>query len=271
MQAILSKSEAMLLVALLAVATAALAGPPLALSPDEQGFLADDRVLWGVMYALDVYSTLPFALAGAAGLVALWFAPQRRTTNMQRAMLLLFLGGLCVQAIGSAAYHLDPDAAGLAAARFCTSLSFAGLLGLAVAGHVSERAGAAVGLIALAGGIACVKCWSETGNVLPWAVVQVAGLMVLWWAATLHPRMQALPVNWSLVLLAHGAARLLEINDYAIYELAQHIVSGQTLSNIVASAAAWPVIAALAGPGRSVQNAVDAELAEDGAIRWSNA
>ncbi len=44
---------------------------------------------------------------------------------------------------------------------------------------------------------------------------------------------------WALVLLAYGAAKLLETNDHAIYELTSHWVSGHSLKHVVASMAAW--------------------------------
>ena len=244
MQTILSKSEAMLLVALLALITAALSAPPIITSPFEHDF-ADQRVLWGVRYAMDLFSNIPFALAGLAGTVALWRAPRRALTNMQRAMLTLFFAGLGLVAFGSWTYHLDPSPAGLAVDRYCMAVAFAGMLGLAAAGHVSERAGAALGLVALGLGLACVKSWSLTGDALPWAVFQVGGMLVLWWLASLHPMLRALPVNWALVLLAYGAAKLLEINDYAIFEFTHHAVSGHTLKHLVASMAGLPVLMAL--------------------------
>ena len=271
MQTMFSKSEAMLLVACLALAVAALFGPAIPPSLYEHDF-ADQRVLLGVTYAMDVFSNLPFALAGFVGVVCLWRAPRRAVSNMQRAMSLLFFAGLVLVAIGSSAYHLDPGPQGLAVDRYCMAMAFAGLLGLAAAGHISERAGAALGLAAMATGMGAVKYWTFTADALPWAVFQVGGMLLVWWIAAQHPRVRALPVNWSLVLLAYGSAKLLEINDYAIYELTAHIVSGHTLKHIVASMAAWPVIAAVASAGRSVQNAPVAEAADEPAIRWwSNA
>lgn len=271
MQTMFSRTEAMLLVAFLAMVGAALAAPALPTSPYEHQF-ADQRMLFGVMDAFDVFSNLPFALAGLVGAGFLWRAPRRTVSNMQRAMLLMFLAGLVLVAIGSSAYHLDPGPRGLAADRYCMAVAFAGLLGLAAAGHVSERAGALLGLASLAAGLSAVKYWTLTADALPWAVFQVGGMLVLWWIAAQYPRLRALPVNWALVLLAYGSAKLLEINDYVVFEFTGHLVSGHTLTHLVASMAAWPVIGALAAAGRSVQNAPVADSADEAAIRWwSNA
>jgi hypothetical protein len=267
MHAVPSKTEAMLLVAVAVLSAVAFFAPPLAQSAHHHDF-ADGRILWGVLYAMDVYSNVPFALAGLAGAWALLRAPRRTLSNMQRAMAILFFAGLGLVAMGSATYHLDPHDATLALDRFCMAVAFAGLLGLVAAGHIGERAGAAVGIGSVVAGCAAVEVWSQTGNVLPWAVFQFGGMAVLWWMATLQPRLRALQVNWALVLLAYGAAKLLETNDHAIYELTSHWVSGHSLKHVVASMAAWPVISAIVAVAERRQNAVDVGVAEDVAIRW---
>jgi hypothetical protein len=216
----------------------------------------------------DVLSNIPFALAGAGGLALLWTAPARSFTNMQRAMAFLLFGGLLLVAIGSAAYHLAPSDAGLAADRYCTAVAMAGLLGLAAAGHVSERAAAALGMVSLYVGLLAVKIWVLTANVLPWGVFQLGGLALLAWLATLTPLMRALPVKWSLVICACVAGKVLDLNDYPIYELTQHLVSGHTLQHVLAAAAVWPVISALAAVRGWRRQAV--EIEPDGRVemRW---
>lgn len=271
MRAILTKTEAMLLAAFLALLAAALAGPAIGQSPHYHDF-ADQRSMFGVLYAMDVLSNLPFALAGLAAMWFLWRAPARSISNMQRAMSLLFAAGLVLVAFGSATYHLDPIDTGLAVDRYCIAVAFAGLLGIAAAGHVSERAGAALGLLALFAGLASVKLWAATGNLLPWSVFQFGGLVMLWWLASLTPGIRALRVNWALVILAYGVAKALEINDYPIYQLTQHVVSGHTLKHLVASLAAWPVISALAHAGEARDNAAHIAFGDEGLeIRWSKA
>lgn len=271
MRAVLSKTEAMLLVAVAVLIAVAAGAPPLAQSAHHHAF-ADGRTFWGVLFAMDVFSNVPFALAGLAGFWMLLRAPRRSLSNMQRAMAILFFAGLGLVAMGSATYHLDPHDGTLAVDRYCMAVAFAGLLGLVAAGHVSERAGALVGMSGLVLGAAAVETWARTGNVLPWAVFQFGGMVVLWWMATLQPRLRALQVNWALVLLAYGAAKLLESNDHAIYELTSHWLSGHSLKHIVASMAAWPVVAAIGTVVQRRQNAIEPGVAEDVAIRWwSNA
>jgi hypothetical protein len=267
MRAILSKTEALLLATVLAMVGGALGAPALQ-QPAHHHHFADERTLWGLPHAMDVLSNLPFAAAGLLGLLLLWRAPARAFTNMQRAMAALFFCGLVLVTFGSSIYHLDPIDATLAVDRYCMTVAFAGLLGLVAAGRVSERAGAALGLVALAMGMACVKWWEASGNVMPWAIFQYGNMLLLWCLALTRPCMRALRVSWTLVLLAYGLAKLLEVNDHLIYLVTDNIVSGHTLKHLVSSMAAWPVLAAVAAAARSRQNASDVVVADDVAIRW---
>lgn len=267
MRSILSKTEAVLLLACTALLGVALFAPAMSQSIHQHAF-ADTRTLWGVLYAMDVLSNLPFALVALAGFWLLWRLPARSISNMQRAMALLFLGSLVLVAVGSSTYHLDPQDATLALDRYCMALAFAGLLGMAAAGHVSERAGAALGLALLALGPLAVYAWSVSGNVMPWAVLQFGGMALMWWLAMLRRREGALRIDWALVLLAYGAAKLLELNDHALYHLSGELVSGHSLKHVVAALAAWPVLVGLARHGRPRQNASPVIIADEVAIRW---
>jgi hypothetical protein len=267
MHSILSKTEAMLLMAVLAMVAVAVGGPALQQAAHHHHF-ADDRLLWGIPHAMDVLSNLPFALAGLAGAWLLWRAPAGALTNMHRAMAWLFCAGLVLVTLASSLYHLDPVDATLAVDRYGMVIAMAGLLGLVVAGRVGERAAAAMGVGCLVLGLASVKYWLLTGDILAWAVFQFGGMLLVWCLALTRPCMRALPVNWTLVLLAYGAAKLLESHDHAIYLMTDQLVSGHSLKHVVASMAAWPVLSAIAAVSRSRQNASDIVVADDVAIRW---
>lgn len=230
----------------------ALFAPSLAQPPNAHDFV-DQRALWGVPHALDVLSNLPFAIAGWLGLRALRGAA---VSDAQRACVRLFFAGLIVVAVGSSWYHWMPNDFGLAIDRASMSVAFAGLLGLLVAGLVSDRAGAwtAGALLVLA--LASVAAWYATGNVLPWAVVQFGGMPLLLVAAWKAPRDGALAVRWSLVLLAYALAKLCESNDALVYAATGELLSGHSLKHVVAALAAWPVLHALAARTRG-QNAAE--------------
>ena len=249
----LSKSEALLLAACAALFALACFGPFVSQAADYHSF-ADQRELWGVPYAMDVVSNLPFALAGIAGLVALGQLPDRSLANVTRAMAALFFGGLVITAAASSWYHWRPDDAGLAVDRIGMAIAFAGLLGLAAATRISDRAGAALGLALLVAAPLAVQAWSVTGNLLPWAALQSGGMLFVLVAAVMPRRSAALDIRWAWVILAYGVAKVLEANDHEVYQVTGEFISGHTLKHVVAALAAYPVIAALRAPAISKQN-----------------
>ena len=254
MRSRINKAETLLLLACLGLAVPALFAPPVS-PPSHYHEFADQRMLWGLPFAMDVLSNAAFALAGIAGGAALVMLPARSLSNVQRAMAVLFFTGLVLTAGASSWYHGYPDEAGLLVDRCGMAFAFAGLLGLAAAGRVSERGGAALGLAVLALGPFCAHVAFARGNVLPWALLQFGGMALVIWLAMLRPRYGALDIRWSMVILAYATAKLLEMNDATVYQLTGRLVSGHTLKHVVAALAAWPVIAAIRALGRSRQNA----------------
>ena len=261
-----SKPEIMVLAACLGLSGLALFGPAFG-QPGSYHDFADQRMLWGLPFAMDVLSNLAFALAGLAGFGCLLAALPRRLTNVQRAMAAMFFAGLLLTAAASSWYHWQPDDAGLAIDRSGMAVAFAGLLGLAAAGRVSERAGAALGLGVLALSPPAVMAAVNAGNVLPWATLQFGGLALLLWFAQRSPRVVALDVRWGRVIALYALAKLFEIGDATIFEWTGHLVSGHTLKHVVAACAAWPVIAAIGALRNSGQNAPVVDRTKDVAAR----
>ena len=240
----LTRNETWLLLAVAVLAALAVFGPALAQPPHLNAF-ADQRTLWGIPHALDVLSNLAFALAGGAGLWRLR-EPGAPLYRVQRRCARLFFTGLLATAAASSYFHWAPDDLGLALDRAGMSIAFAGLLGMAAAARVSDRAGQALALAMLAFGPVSVAAWFATGNVLPWAVVQFGGMgLLLLVLAIGREHLASLPVRWSLVLLAYALAKLLEANDAAILRASGELLSGHTLKHVVAALAALPVLAAL--------------------------
>ena len=259
MRLTLSRNELLLALAAGALLLVAVFAPAVAQPLHYQDF-ADQRTLWGLPHALDVLSNVPFALVGLLGLRALRRLPAGEVSNAQRACARLFFAGLLVVAVGSSWYHFQPNDFGLAIDRASMSIAFAGLLGLLVAGVVSDRAGTVTAGALLVLGLASVLAWYETANVLPWAVVQFGGMPLLVLAALTRPRAGALVVRWSLVLLAYALAKLFESNDLLVYTASGELLSGHSLKHVVAALAAWPVLHALAVRARG-QNVSQVEFA----------
>jgi hypothetical protein len=240
----LTRRELALLAFVVLLLLVALFAPPLAQPPMPHAF-ADQRTLWSLPHALDVWSNLPFAIVAAFG-----FATLRKAggslSGTERGCALLFFAGLVVTTCGSAWYHLAPNDAGLAIDRASMSVAFAGLLGLLATRLVSARAGGLLAIVMLVLALASVAIWFSTGNVLPWALVQFGGIPLLLIAALRPAPAPALQVRWGLVLLAYAFAKWLEVNDQAVFEATGQLLSGHTLKHIAAALAAWPVVAAVA-------------------------
>lgn len=248
--------ERALLLAVLLLALVAVAGPTL-MQPAHYHDFADQRA-WGVLpHAMDVLSNLPFAVWGLAGAGVLVQALRRRVVDRTSAWLAaLFFGGLVVTTAVSAMYHWQPDDAGLLWDRGGMVLAFAGLLGLAARQGVSARAGVALAAAVLLLGPVSVQVWAISGNLVPWGVLQFGGMALIVGLACLRPEAactgrQALPIRWPLLIALYALAKVLELGDHQVYEWTGHLISGHSLKHIVASCAAWPVLAALLGVMKS--------------------
>lgn len=226
---------------------AALLGPSVA-QPSHYHDFADQRNWGWLPHAMDVLSNLPFALWGMVGGWALLRAVRVRAVDAGAAVMAgLFFGGLWVTAAVSASYHLQPGDAGLVWDRGGMVLAFAGLLGLAAMQAVSVRAGMALVTAVLVLGPLSVHAWSLTGNLLPWAVLQGGGMVLILGFACLRPVLsgRVLPVRWGLVIAIYALAKLLELGDHQVYEWTGHLVSGHSLKHAMAACTAWPVVTAL--------------------------
>jgi hypothetical protein len=239
-----SRAEAGLPGAVLLLALAAVVAPPLAQDPHFHDF-ADQRAWLGIPCALDVLSNLPFALFGLLGLRVLRRVPVAALTAAQRQLAALFFAGLILTALCSAWYHWQPDNAGLVVDRLGMTVAFAGLLGLGVATHVSSRAAWGLVLAVLLCGPLSVVVWSKSGNLLPWALLQGGGMVLLVVLAVLKPLPGALALRWGAVIGIYAVAKALERYDTAVFQWTGQLVSGHSLKHLVAAFAAWPVIQAL--------------------------
>jgi hypothetical protein len=260
----LSRRERALVFFLASLLLAALLGPALTAPGIGGAPFADDRGWPLLPYAMDVLSNLPFAALGLWGLRWLhWHdrahedvqdsVPHRVLAPPPVHLLdcaWMFFAGLILTAAGSAFYHLQPDALRLAADRAGMTVAFAGLIGCAVCERVSARAGWAAAWFVLCAGLLAVAVGHETGNVLPWGLVQFGGMALVLVLAVARPVRGAIGLRLGWVIFFYGLAKLFELGDHAIYEATQHLVSGHSLKHLTASLAALPVLHALQAMGR---------------------
>ena len=241
----LQPAEWALLVAAAALLAFAVWGPFLPASAHQHDF-ADQRGWQGLPCALDVLSNLPFAVTGVWGLVWLRRLGALRLCLATRATAALFFVGLVLTTAGSSWYHWQPDNAGLLWDRLGMSVAFAGLLGLAVVGRISPRAGLATALGLMVAAPAAVLAWAHTGNLTPWAVVQFGGMLVVLALACLPHRHGALVLQLGPLIAWYAAAKVMELADHSVYEATAGWVSGHTLKHLLAAGAALPVLFAMA-------------------------
>ena len=234
--AVLATCAVLLLVALLA--------PGVPQPADYHGF-ADQRGWGGIPHALNVLSNLPFAIGGVWGLWALQRAPRAALLPVERSMAALFFAGLVLTSFCSGWYHWLPNNAGLALDRLGLAVAFAGLLGLAAADRISARAGHAVGWGVLVLALLSVAVSAVTGNVLPWGLVQFGGVALVVVLVFVKPVPGAMGVSIGLTIALYALAKVFEHFDAQVYTLTGEVLSGHSLKHLVASLAAWPVLAAV--------------------------
>ena len=207
----------------------------------------DARVLWGIPNALDVLSNLSFIGMGVWGFYALHRAPAVPVATRQAATV--FFTGLLLTCLSSSFYHWGPDAWGLAVDRAGMAVAFAGVLGLAAAERVSQRAAPWVWASVLAAGMLAIMLNFAAGVVAPWAVVQFGGMAVVLWAAAQRAPSgssdSSLGIRWPVLIAIYVVAKLLELGDEAVFHATREIISGHSLKHVAASLAALPVIHAL--------------------------
>jgi hypothetical protein len=255
----LAPRERVLLAALALLALVAILGPVVP-AADAQHF-ADGRAWGGLPNAMDVLSNLPFAVLGVWGLYRLHrldlaherdhqpqagaWAPVPELPANALDCAWLFFAGLLVTAVGSTFYHLDPDALGLAADRAGMAVAFAGLIGFAICERVSQRAGWSAAWFVLAAGLLAVAVFHESGDVLPWAVLQFGGMLLVLVLSLVRPVEGAIGLKLGPVIFFYALAKMFELGDHAIYEGTQHLISGHTVKHLTAALAALPVLQAV--------------------------
>ncbi|RZL64058.1 MAG: hypothetical protein EOP81_09805 [Variovorax sp.] len=255
----LTRRERGLFFVFLLLAAVGLFGPALPSDALPASVFADGRAWHGLPNALDVLSNLPFLVLGVWGLRQLHWLDRSHVTESAGGeapvnaldCAWLFFAGLIATSVGSTFYHLQPDdTLRLAADRAGMAVAFAGLIGFAVCEKVSQRAGWAAAWFALGSGLLAVAVWHETGNVLPWALVQFGGMALVLTLAIARPMPGAIGLRLGWVIFFYALAKGFELGDHAIYEATQHIVSGHSLKHMVAALAALPVLHAMQSLGR---------------------
>jgi hypothetical protein len=240
----LSKRERPLLWLFAVLLLAAILGPVVQ-DPGFGGAPFADQHAWGLLpNAMDVLSNLPFAVFGFWGL---WRLRQARDRSPGAAFdgAGMFFAGLILTALGSAWYHLQPDGPRLVADRVGMTVAFAGLIGLAIRERVSVRASSPAAWFTMAAGLLAAFIGHQTGNVLPWALVQFGGMALVVMLAFVQPLDGTAGVKLGWMIFFYALAKVFELTDYPVFDALGHLISGHSLKHLMASLAALPVLHAL--------------------------
>jgi hypothetical protein len=189
----------------------------------------------------DVVTNLPFVFVGAWGLVALHGL---QTAGITRRALQVFFVGLILTCLGSSYYHWAPSSFGLAVDRAGIAVAFAGVIALALADRVSLLLAQRSLWPLLIAAVAAAGLPHAQGNVLPWALIQFGGIALVLMAACRAPLAHGLKIRWVQVIAWYALAKVLEMNDEAVFEITGELISGHSLKHLAAACAALPIIRA---------------------------
>lgn len=221
----------------IALALLALFGPGIE-QPATYHDFADQRTLLSIPHAMDVLSNLPFLFIG----VVAFIQGMRIDDPRWQGLTLTLATGLVLTFIGSGYYHLMPNNGDLLWDRAGMLVVFAGVLSMAVA----DRMGFASALATLAGvtigGALSLWQWQQSGNLLPWVVLQGGGMVLLLLLSGARPRQDGYGFRLGACLLWYAAAKLCELWDASLFELSAGVISGHSLKHILAALAVLPLL-----------------------------
>lgn len=235
----------MLALALLSVAVAiGVALLPRIPQPMSYHAFADQRTIFGVPHALNVFSNLGFLLAGGLGLHRLRQG-HGLFGDAHAAYALFFLSVVGV-AFGSAYYHLEPNHERLFWDRLPMSLAFMSLLTAVLV----ERLGTHIGMrlfpwLIVAGPLSVVY-WllserAGAGDLRPYAFVHFFPMLLIPLLLALFPPRWTRGSDFLVVLALYGAALASERLDHQI-EAATGWIGGHSLKHLFAAiAVGWMV------------------------------
>ena len=147
-----------------------------------------------------------------------------------------FFAATAATALGSTYYHLSPDNDRVVWDRIPIAIACASLLTAVISERVSPRAGRLLllPLVFAAAGSVLYWYWSELsgqGDLRPYIGVQFGSLLLLAVILVLYREPRRDTPFLVAGLAAYGIAKLCEVADRPIYEIA-HLISGHTLKHV---------------------------------------
>jgi hypothetical protein len=157
-------------------------------------------------------------------------------------MWLFFFVAVILVGLGSAWYHHRPDNATLVWDRLPMTLAFASLTACLVAERIGLRAGRALFVPLLLAGAGSVFYWwageqAGAGDLRPYILIQYLPMLLVPCLILAFPRGPAADRPYWLLLAGYALAKILELNDDAVFAWTGQLASGHTLKHTAAALA----------------------------------
>ena len=214
-------------------------------------FFADRRGCLGIPNFANVASNLAFPLVGILGLFALYGNGKAAGQHawIDTIPYVIFFIAIALIGAGSAYYHWRPDNQTLFWDRLPISIAFMAFTAAVVADRIHRAAGLKLVLPALLLlGPASLIYWSLTeaagrGDLRFYGLIQFLPILLIPLICWLFPRGRYTKGSFiAAMLVAYGLAKIFEIYDFEVYDLADEWISGHTLKHLAAAVAAALVI-----------------------------
>ena len=199
----------------------------------------DTRSIFNIPNFWNVFSNLPFLMAGAMGIHGMFISRNLKiSTEMQPAHFIFFLGVFLV-GLGSGYYHLSPNNHTLLWDRLPMSIAFTALISIIIGEFISIRSGRLSLFILPALGVFSVFYWYATetvgtGDLRPYILVQFLPILILPIILICFKSCYTLTIGYWLLFRAYVVAKGFEYFDTTIYNFG-HLLSGHTLKHFAAA------------------------------------
>jgi hypothetical protein len=230
----ISRPALALIAAFIALFASAFVLPAIHQDPSYHRF-ADQRTWLGVPHAANVLSNLAFIAVGIFGSFTLLSPHRARLTRATVNSLWCVAVGFVLTGIGSAWYHAHPNDATLVWDRLPMTLVLAGVIAAAIAVRVGDGVAHRALLTLIVVGAASVVFWHASGNLTPYAVLQLGGIaaLVVLLVAT---RAESDPFSWAWIVGWYCFAKAAELGDSLVWQWSDGIVAGHTIKHLAAAA-----------------------------------